>query len=133
MVQEPRTQRRSDGTVSIESVRFEIPSRYRHLPRVTVRYAGWDLTHVVMVDERTDVVLCRIWPVDKAANASGERRSLEAIATTTTAPDGGAAAGGGMAPLMRKLLAQYAATGLPPAYLPKDETATATMHDEVTP
>jgi hypothetical protein len=26
-----------------------------------------------------------------------------------------------MAPLLRKLIAEYAATGLPPAYLPKDE------------
>jgi hypothetical protein len=25
-----------------------------------------------------------------------------------------------MAPLLRKLIAEYAATGLPPAYLPKD-------------
>jgi hypothetical protein len=31
-----------------------------------------------------------------------------------------------MAPLLRKLIAQYAATGLPPAYLPKDEC----MHDK---
>ena len=28
---------------------------------------------------------------------------------------------GKMAPLLHKLIAQYAATGLPPAYLPKDE------------
>lgn len=28
---------------------------------------------------------------------------------------------GQMAPLLHKLIAQYAATGLPPAYLPKDE------------
>ena len=31
------------------------------------------------------------------------------------------ALGGGMAPLLRKIIAEYAATGLPPAYLPKDE------------
>jgi hypothetical protein len=31
-----------------------------------------------------------------------------------------------MAPLMKKLLADYAATGLPPAYLPTDLDATAT-------
>jgi hypothetical protein len=29
-----------------------------------------------------------------------------------------------MAPLLRKLIADYAATGLPPAYLPKDEINT---------
>jgi hypothetical protein len=31
-----------------------------------------------------------------------------------------------MAPLLRKLLADHAATGLPPPYLPKDELPTAT-------
>jgi len=28
---------------------------------------------------------------------------------------------GAVAPLLQKLIAQYAATGLPPAYLPKDD------------
>ena len=28
----------------------------------------------------------------------------------------------GIAPLLRALMAEYAATGLPPAYLPKDES-----------
>ena len=38
-----RMQRKSDGTVVIEGRRFEIPNRYRHLSRIEVRYAGWDL------------------------------------------------------------------------------------------
>jgi transposase InsO family protein len=33
-----RTQRRSDGTVSLEGCRFEIPSRYRHFVQVHLRY-----------------------------------------------------------------------------------------------
>ena len=28
----------------------------------------------------------------------------------------------GIAPLLRKLMAEYAATGLPPAYIPKEES-----------
>ena len=51
-VEETRTQRRSDGTVSIEGVRFEVPSRYRHLERLSVRYASWDLGRVHLVDAR---------------------------------------------------------------------------------
>ena len=38
----PRSQRRSDGTNSVDGVRFEIPARYRHFREVTVRYARWD-------------------------------------------------------------------------------------------
>lgn len=55
---ETRRQRRSDGTVSIEGRRFEIPSRYRHLEQVTVRYARRDLGSVHLIDGRTDTVLC---------------------------------------------------------------------------
>ncbi len=117
-LKEQRTQRRSDGTVSIEGQRFEIPSRYRHLTRVWVRYARWDLSYVHLWDPRTARLLCRIYPVDKEANANGLRRPLSPIT-----PDGESAqpAEGGIAPLLRKYLADYAATGLPPAYLPKHD------------
>lgn len=111
-----RTQRRSDGTISVEGIRFELPSRYRHLIRVTVRYAAWDLSHVYMADERTGKILCRIYPLDKHKNADGRRRRKEPIVEVDDTE-----VSGGIAPLLRKLIADYAATGLPPAYLPKDE------------
>ena len=57
-----RMQRKSDGTVVIEGRRFEVPNRYRHLTRVEVRYAGWDLGLVHLVDERTGKVLCPALP-----------------------------------------------------------------------
>jgi hypothetical protein len=113
-----RSQRRSDGTISIEGTRFELPSRYRHLTRVTVRYASWDLAHVYMCDDRTGEVLCRIYPLDKHKNADARRRKREPIESGVE-PQG--TCSGGMAPLLRKLIVEYAATGLPPAYLPKDE------------
>jgi transposase InsO family protein len=112
-----RTQRRTDGTVSIEGVRFEIPSRFRHLQRVTVRYAKWNLRGVHLVDERTDTVLAPIYPVDKARNADGQRRVLEPD-LLSSAPDPQEPSGE-IAPLLRKLMTDYAATGLPPAYLPQ--------------
>ena len=46
-----RSQRQSDGTISLEGVRFEIPARYRHFREVTVRYARWDLGRVDLVDD----------------------------------------------------------------------------------
>lgn len=48
-----RKQRRSDGTVSLEGQRFEIPSRYRHLLGVCLHYARWDLSRVDLIDART--------------------------------------------------------------------------------
>jgi transposase InsO family protein len=113
---EARTQRRTDGTVSIESRRFEIPGRYRHLERVATRYASWDLSQVHLVDQRTEKVLCRLYPQDKERNASGQRRPLEPVATS---PD--VAPATGLPPLLAELLSKQAATGLPPAYLSKDE------------
>jgi transposase InsO family protein len=108
-----RRQRRSDGTVSLEGQRFEVPGCYRHLELVHLRYARWDLGHVDLMDPRAGQILCAIRPVDKAANASGQRKRLEprALAPTARVP-------AGAAPLLKELLADYAASGLPPAYLP---------------
>ena len=116
LAEEHRIQRRSDGTVSIESRRFEVPSRYRHLERITIRYASWDLSRVSLIDERAGTVLCQLYPLDRARNSDAVRRALEPLVevppTTAAKP--------GIAPLLKKLMADYASTGLPPAYLPKD-------------
>jgi transposase InsO family protein len=48
-----RSQRQSDGTISLEGVRFEIPARYHHFREVTVRYARWDLGRIDPVDGRS--------------------------------------------------------------------------------
>jgi transposase InsO family protein len=114
-----RTQRKSDGTVSLEGVRFEVPSSFRHLERLTIRYARWNLRSVHLVDERTGAVLSPLYPQDKEENADGRRRVLEPSILSAAPPVEPAA--DGMAPLLRKLLRDYAATGIPPAYLPKPE------------
>lgn len=108
-----RKQRRSDGTVSLDGGRFEIPSSYRHLEHVNLQYARWDLTRVDMVDPRTGAILCAVKPLDKSANANGQRRRL-APANTDLSPLQPAT----LPALMTELLANYAATGVPPAYLP---------------
>lgn len=114
-----RRHRRSDGTISLEGHRFEIPSQYRHLERIHLRYARWDFGYVHMEDRRTRKLLCRIYPQDKQANATGERKKLLPVAGTDPlicpaeiAPQSG------RAPLLAKILTDYAATGYPPAYLP---------------
>lgn len=115
-----RTQRRSDGTISIDGRRFEIPSRFGHITRVRVSYAQWDLSFVHLIDPRSGNVLERVYPQDKLANSDRRRRTRETPvpAHEDTAP---ATLQGEIAPLLRSLMSEYAATGLPPAYLPKDE------------
>jgi putative transposase len=110
-----RAQRRSDGTVTVEGVRFELPSAYRALSRVHLRVARWDLSSVDLVDQRSGAHLATLLPVDKLKNADRARRVL-AGAPTPPAPSDEPP---GIAPLLRELMAEYAATGLPPAYLPK--------------
>src|SRR5262245_9653299 len=112
-----RTQRKSDGTIVIAGHRFEIPNRYRHLTRIDIRFASWDLSLVYLVDERTGKALCRLYPQDKAKNASALRRSLAPISTEPLNPPPTA----GLPPLLVKILGEQAASGLPPDYLPKDE------------
>ena len=80
-----------------------------------MRYQSWDKSTVLLVDERTGVVLERLYPIDKARNASGRRRPIPpqpANQPSTAEP--------GIAPLLRQHMADYAATGLPPAYLKKE-------------
>ena len=48
-----RTQRRSDGTVTVEGIRFEIPAAYRSLVSLRLRVARWDLACVDLVDPRS--------------------------------------------------------------------------------
>ena len=117
-IQQKRRQRRSDGTVALAGQRFEIPSRFRHMESIHLQYARWDLSFVEMVDDHDDSLVCRLWPLDKSANASGLRRTL-GDATTDAGPS--VPPSGDIAPLLRKLMADYAADGLPPAYLVKDD------------
>jgi hypothetical protein len=121
---ETRSQRRSDGTVLVEGTRFEVPSRFGHLERLTVRYATWDLTNVHLVDSRADAVLCKIFPQDKAKNADGRRAVRQGPAasdrgTPLPPPESG------IAPLLDEYMREYSAQGLPPAYLPLDEGSRA--------
>jgi putative transposase len=112
-----RKQRKSDGTVTVEGVRFEVPSAYRTLVRVRLRIARWDLSSVELVDPRTGTHLAILLPLDKLKNADRARRVLAETAT----PPVPSKKPPGIAPLLRELMADYAATGLPPAYLPKSK------------
>src|SRR5271165_4355686 len=112
-----RSQRQSDGTISLEGVRFEIPARYRHFREVTVRYARWDLGRIDLVDGRSGTLLAPIYPLDKAANADGRRAVTQSSGTDVPSPS--QRADDELPPLLKSILQEYSATGMPPAYLPK--------------
>ncbi|MBK8255533.1 MAG: hypothetical protein IPK82_23085 [Polyangiaceae bacterium] len=114
-----RTQRLSDGTVTVGGVRFEVPSAYRTLRRLTLRVARWDLSSVDLVDPRSGTHLTTLLPLDKAKNADRARRVLDNCDESPSSP-----ASSGIAPMLRQLMEEYAATGLPPAYLPKSVDST---------
>ena len=111
-----RRQRRSDGTLTINGCRFEIPSQYRHLENLTVRYAAWNLSSAILIDPHSNSLLATLYPQDKSKNAEGLRRTFqhENIPTHETPSTG-------IAPLLKELMARYSATGLPPAYLIPEE------------
>jgi putative transposase len=114
-----RSQRQSDGTISLDGVRFEIPARYRHFREVTVRYARWDLGRVDLVDEHSGTILAPIYPLDKTANADGRRAVIEPGGTDVSQKEQRRRTAGELPPLLKRILEEYSATGMPPAYLPK--------------
>lgn len=120
--------RRSDATITIDGHRFELPSHLRNLDRVRVRYARWNYGNVHLIDKSTGDAVIRIYPVDKQANADGRRRIVrhEAEQVEMKSPF---ISDDGVAPLLREMLEEYAATGMPPAYIPwKEDHRSA--HDE---
>lgn len=114
--QAKRKQRRSDGTLSVHGKRFEIPDRYHSLSYITLRYTRWNLSTLDMIDPDSGDILTSLYPLNKSANASGQRRQRHAKPQPQQLPFSEPS------PLIQKLLNDYAATGLPQAYIPKDET-----------
>ena len=112
-----RIPRRGDATVVVEGIRYELPPRFGHLHKVTLRSPSWDKSQMSLVDPKTGGPIARLLPQDKAQNASGLRRAIEPHVTASTDD----LQNKPMPALLQKWLADYAATGLPPAYLPKEE------------
>ena len=115
-----RTLRRSDGTVSVEGIRYQAPAPWRHLSTLWIRYARWDLSSVDLVDGRGGERLCTLYPLDRRGNAGRARRPVRPDDN-----DGGGSPGGAgdeAAPLLKRILDDQAATGLPPAWVPHTES-----------
>ena len=85
--------------------------------QLRLRVARWDLSSVDLVDPRSGDHLATLLPLDKARNAERIRRVVSSVAAAVPSPPPV-----GIAPHLRALMADYAATGLPPAYLPKHDS-----------
>jgi transposase InsO family protein len=120
-----RKQRLSDGTITAFGIRYELPSAYRTLLWVTVRVARWDLSSIDLVDPRGGAHLATLLPLDREKNADRRRRAVPSHDHNVADADG-APRRAGIAPLLQQLMADYSATGLPPAYLTKDQPLTHT-------
>ena len=122
-----RTLRRSDATVSVEGVRYQVPAPWRHLTTVHLRVARWDRSSVELVDARSAQRLCTLYPLDKRAHAGGLRCRVG-----PSSDEGGANATGEQepAPLLERILADQAATGLPAQWLPHTERPGPGTDDE---
>ena len=112
-----RSPRRSDATVTVGGIRYELPAHFAHLAKVVLRSPGWDKGQMTLVDPDTDAPLVRLLPQDKVKNASGKRRNIQ----SDTSPEVLQVNADPLPALLRKWMADYAATGMPPAYLPKEE------------
>jgi hypothetical protein len=102
----------------VDGIRYELPARFAHLRSVILRAPGWDKSRMTLVDEKTGAPLARLLPQDKAKNASALRRVIDEENSATPSEN---TADERLPALLRKWLADYAATGLPPAYLPMEE------------
>lgn len=111
-----RRVRRSDVTITIDGVRFELPARLKWQTTVSVRYARWDMSRAFVVDPDTDELICTIRPQDKTKNADGKRRAIDAADIEVV--DGDTEPADELPPLMRRIMAEHAATGLPAPYIP---------------
>lgn len=113
-----RKQRKSDGTFTLEGCRFEVPSAYRHLSILTVRYARFDLRQALLIDPHSTLCLTTLYPQDKSANADAIRRVFKPCEHSDNKETRKKE---GIAPLLKELIAEYAATGFPPSYIPQGE------------
>ncbi|MBF0442189.1 MAG: DDE-type integrase/transposase/recombinase [Oligoflexales bacterium] len=112
-----RILRRTDCTISIDSRRYEIPGSYKHLKRIFIRYAEWDLSNVFMVNQQSGEIITQIFPLDLERNSDGKRRAIQPLNESFKFPDRSV----GIAPLLKQYISDYTVSGLPMSYIPKTE------------
>lgn len=78
-----RSVRKTDATVTIDGVRFQLPQCYGHLDQIVLRYARWDLGEAEVLCPDTLKPIATIYPVNKLANSLANRSASIAVAEQT--------------------------------------------------
>lgn len=115
--EESRSQRLTDGTISLKAKRYEIPLRFRTLKKIWIRFADWDMSHVFLIDHTTGNFLEKIYPIDKVKNAYAGRRAI----TDNPSIEKPDLPADEVAPLLRKYKEDHRIKNTPSSYLSKDE------------
>ena len=68
-----RKVRKTDGTLTLDGVRFQLPRCYAHMDEVLLRYARWDLGEAEVLCPDTLKSLSVIFPLDKLSNSLAHR------------------------------------------------------------
>jgi len=111
--QKSRVPRRFDSTLTINGVRFELPWVYRNLPRVIVRFMEWNLSNAWLMDQEGEQLVAVIFPQNSKENYFNRRKSVDGEENERVKVKDQ------IAPLLSQMMEDYAATGLPPAYISK--------------
>lgn len=119
-----RRVRRTDGTISLESVRFQLPLAYRQLEEVSVSYAQWDLSEASLLHPDTEQDLVDIYPVDKHGNALGIRDNAPVIEKSKSVVENSENIFANLPPLLEHCLKTYAETHALLGYIPHERGET---------
>ena len=72
-----RNIRKTDATITLDGVRFQVPQCYVHMDSLLLRYARWDLGEAEVLCPDTHKILCFIFPVNKILNSNAARKNIE--------------------------------------------------------
>jgi len=115
---ETRKQRRTDGTVSLEGVRFEIPQRFRHIERLSLAYSRWNMSLATIVNPDSHEEISDIYPIDKETNAVLNRQQIPEEKGDTRDENDNNACLNSLPPLLERYVEQQKQDNLHCGYIP---------------
>ncbi len=111
-----RNLRKTDGTITIDGVRYQVPQHLRHMHKLSLRYICWDSSYVTITDPDTKVDIVDIYPVNKTLNSIKRNRKDIGAADTPIKSD---VSSSSVPPLLERLLNEYKQeTGNIAGYIP---------------